>query len=95
MNDTHLEIFIDTVDGRSVTEKKKYRLYFGDRLLSERFFPDNMFDHRILIEKLILKLDPGTYKFKLVSDLDLVIRKVLINADSIRPFDTEFDLIIE
>ena len=95
MTDQVFEIFIDPKDGKPVSAGIKYRIYLNQLMLIERFFPNELPEHKVLLENVVLNLPKGEHVFRIESKLNLCIRKVAIDGAVMRPMDTEFSVTVE
>lgn len=69
----------------------KYKIYVNDRLLIERFFPYNLPLQKILSEECYLNLKENA-TVKIVSDHNLIFKKVTTDNGSFNPNSAEFIL---
>lgn len=68
-----------------------YRIYLDDRMLIERFFPDELPFSKIICEECYLSLLKPT-SVKLVTDYDLIFSKIITHNQTTYPNSKEFIL---
>lgn len=81
----------NTNEKEKSTKKIKYKLYLNDRLLVERFFPEELRTDKSLVEEVYLDIKEPK-QLKLVTDNDLYIVKITYSDKVFYPNSTEFIL---
>lgn len=69
----------------------RYKIFLNDRLLIERFFPKDLPLKKLLCEECYLDLNT-TSKVRIVSNYDLIFKKVTADSNIFKPNSTEFIL---
>lgn len=84
-------IISENILNNSQKLNSKYRLYLNDRLLVERFYPEDLPRFKIICEECYLDLNQPV-KIKLETDCDLIITKSVSNNNTAYPNSKEFIL---